>query len=70
MANPKKQRNPRNLRNLAGKHPAGWGTPFDLAELAAVLVVALAIVAVVVVVLVGHWQIQLQSLLVLHTRLP
>ncbi len=27
---------PRNLRNLAGKHPAGWGTPFDLAELAAV----------------------------------
>ena len=27
---------PKNLRNLAGKHPAGWGTPFDLAELAAV----------------------------------
>ena len=24
---------PRNVRNLAGKHPAGWGTPFDLAEL-------------------------------------
>ena len=25
---------PRNLHNLAGKHPAGYGTPFDLAELA------------------------------------
>jgi hypothetical protein len=24
---------PRNLHNLAGKHPAGYGTPFDLAEL-------------------------------------
>ena len=24
---------PTNLRNLAGKHPAGWGTPFDLADL-------------------------------------
>ncbi len=26
---------PRNLHNLAGKHPAGYGVPFDLAELAA-----------------------------------
>jgi hypothetical protein len=25
---------PSNLQNLAGKHPAGYGTPFDLAELA------------------------------------
>lgn len=25
---------PTNLHNLAGKHPAGYGTPFDLAELA------------------------------------
>jgi len=25
---------PRNLHNLAGKYPAGYGTPFDLAELA------------------------------------
>jgi hypothetical protein len=24
---------PTNLRNLAGKHPAGWGTPFDLTDL-------------------------------------
>ncbi len=24
----------RNLNNLAGKHVGGWGTPFDLAELA------------------------------------
>ena len=24
---------PRNLHNLAGKHPAGYGTPFDLSEL-------------------------------------
>jgi hypothetical protein len=26
---------PRNLHNLAGKYPAGYGTPFDLSELAA-----------------------------------
>lgn len=26
---------PRDLHNLAGKHPAGYGTPFDLAELTA-----------------------------------
>lgn len=26
---------PRNLHNLAGKHPAGYGTPFDLSELVA-----------------------------------
>ena len=26
---------PRNLHNLAGKHPAGYGTPFDLSELIA-----------------------------------
>lgn len=25
---------PTDLHNLAGKHPQGWGTPFDLAELA------------------------------------
>ena len=27
---------PRNLHNLAGKHPAGYGTPFDLAELSGI----------------------------------
>jgi hypothetical protein len=26
--------NPDDIHNLAGKHPAGWGTPFDLEDLA------------------------------------
>ena len=30
------QLNPTNLYDLAGKDPAGWGTPFDLSELAGI----------------------------------